>query len=52
MDFELTDLLAEMDTKETWGTFENMDPDQVLDQLPEESKVGQLVKKMVERQKE
>ena len=51
MDFELQDLLAEMDTKETWGTFENMDPDQVLDQMPEESKVGQLVKKMVDRQK-
>ena len=50
LDFEIQDLLAELDTE---ATFQNLDPESgVIGDLPETSKIGILVKKLIERQKE
>ena len=49
LDFEIHELLAEIDTE---ATYSNIDPDAIVDQLPEDSKIGLLVNKLVARQKE
>lgn len=50
MDIEIQDLLLEIDTE---ATFENLDPETGgLADLPEGSKIGQLVSKLISRQKE
>ena len=47
MDFEIEDMLAEIDTE---ATFENLDPENTkLEDLGEESMFGKLVNRMVER---
>ena len=49
LEFEITDLLAEMDTQ---ASYEGMDPETQVAELGPESKVGQLVGKLVDRQRE
>lgn len=49
LEIEITDLLAEMDTQ---ASFDGMDPETVAAELPKDSKVGQLVEKLVGRQRE
>ena len=49
LDFEIQDLLAEMDTQ---ASFEGLDPDQKHEELTKDSKISILVDKLIERQKE
>ena len=50
LDFQIQDMLHEMDTA---ATYENINPDDKLEDLPQEkSQIKQLVDKLVERQKE
>ena len=46
LEFEITDLLAEMDTQ---ASYDGVDPDTEADALPKDTKVGQLVEKLVQR---
>lgn len=47
LDFEIQDLLAELDTE---ATFQNLDPESgTIGDLPETSNIGILVKKLIER---
>jgi hypothetical protein len=50
LDFDISEMLAEIDTE---AIFENLDPESgVIGDLPEDSKIGILVAKLIERQKE
>ena len=49
LDFEIQDMLLELDTQ---ATFADITQDAKLTDLPKDSKVGTLVGKLVERQKE
>ena len=48
LDIEITDLLAEMDTQ---ASYDDIEPDTKIDELPKNSKVSQIVDKLVERQR-
>ena len=50
MDFEIADLLQELDTE---ATYQELNPEEAeLDALPKDGKINQLVDKIMERQKE
>ena len=49
LDFQIQDLLRELDTQKTFGGIEKGTK---LEELPEDSKVTALVSKIVERQQE
>ena len=49
LEFEISDLLAEMDTQ---ASYDGVNPDTQANELPPDSKVSQLVGKMVERQRD
>ena len=49
LDFQIQDLLRELDTQKT---FEEIEKGTKLEELPEDSKVTALVSKIVERQQE
>ena len=49
LDFQIHDMLEELDTQES---FSNIVEQAKAEDIPEDSKVGQLIKKMIERHKE
>ena len=48
LDFEIHDILAELDTVASFDEVEN----KKVEEIPKESKLGQLIDKLVSRQKE